>query len=141
MNCFSIGYQGKSLTELCTLLAEHTVEVLLDVRERAWSQRPEFRKQRLKNMLAEYGIEYEHFRAAGNPYRPQNGHLYDFEQCAKRFTEYLDRNPEITQSLQSVVSKKRTALFCYEKYRSQCHRNVLFEALADIIPDLKIIDL
>lgn len=141
MECFSIGYQGKSLPDLCAILKENGVKILIDVRERAWSQRPEFRKHKLRESLAECGIEYEHVKAAGNPYRPQNGHSPDYKQCVERFTEYLDCNPQITKTLESIVTKKKTVLFCYERERNMCHRNALFDSLSDVIRNLKVIDL
>ena len=52
-HCFTIGYQGRRLDDLCGTLFNMGVEVLVDIRERAWSQRPEFRKRAFRLWLNE----------------------------------------------------------------------------------------
>jgi uncharacterized protein (DUF488 family) len=43
------------------------VDVLVDVRETAWSHKPGFSKRGLEGALRVHGIAYVHARFAGNP--------------------------------------------------------------------------
>jgi uncharacterized protein (DUF488 family) len=141
MHVWSIGYQGRSLDGLCAALAEAGVMVLLDVRDRAWSQRPEFRKGRLRDALEESGIRYEHFREAGNPYRPRRGEVLDFDECARKYRSRLDGVPEILDDAVERIEEEPAAVFCYESHRDFCHRGVLIQALGEKVGDLEVHDL
>jgi len=141
MECFNLGYQGRSLSELCNTLSENAVKILLDVREHAWSQRPEFRRERLQNTLANYGISYFHCKIAGNPFRPRNGKRFDFKACAEKYGQHLKEVPEVLDVLEGAIKNQRSALFCYEKERNSCHRDILLKALVNRNPEIKIIDL
>lgn len=141
MDCFNIGYQGKSLTGLCSVLIENEVRLLIDIREHAWSQRPEFRKQVLQNTLANHGINYLHFKSAGNPFRRKNGERIDFSDCAIKYAHHLEKMPEVVQTLEEVIKNERAAVFCYERERDHCHRSILLDTLIKRNPEIKIIDL
>jgi uncharacterized protein (DUF488 family) len=131
IRCASIGYQGRSLTGMCELLAENGITVVIDVRERAWSQRPDFRKGRLQAGLADFGIEYVHCREAGNPFRPKIGEPAPLERCEALYREHLNAHPEVLGTLEELMRREETALLCYEASRDSCHRGVLFESLAE----------
>jgi uncharacterized protein (DUF488 family) len=141
MSLFSIGYEKRSLAAFCDALLQGGVEVLIDVRERAWSQRPEFRKTALAGALRERGIDYVHCKRAGNPFRPRAGEVPDFDACIAAYTRHLDAHPEVLDEVQSLASNRRAALFCYEGHRTRCHRGLLFEALTRRIPGVSVVDL
>lgn len=126
---FSIGYQGRSADQLCESLGAAGVTILVDVRERAWSQRPEFRKNALKNKLAQFGIEYLHLREAGNPFRPKNGEQLSPAKCFAQYRKHLRDNPSIPASVGDVVRSRPSALFCYEHNHRSCHRGTLIDEL------------
>ncbi|MGE3527895.1 MAG: DUF488 family protein [Methyloceanibacter sp.] len=126
---FSIGYQGKSIVALCAALTEASVELLVDVRERAWSNRPEYRKTALAVALRECGIRYVHCRLAGNPSRPKGGEKSTPQQCEAAYRNHLNRYPDVVDLVHSEVEHTRAALFCYEKNTNECHRGVLLEQL------------
>ncbi len=42
---FTLGYQQRSLDEFVALLLEASIDVLVDVRETAWSHKPGFSKR------------------------------------------------------------------------------------------------
>jgi uncharacterized protein (DUF488 family) len=141
MKLFSIGYQGRSISEFCRLLEEHSVKVLIDVRERAWSQRPEYRKTALKVNLQNNGIEYVHYKPAGNPFRPKKNEKLDFNKCAELYQNYLNDNPSVVDVLLKMAEINASAFFCYEADRSNCHRGILIDKLLDANPKLKCIDI
>lgn len=129
MSCFSIGYQGRSLNALCELLASKNVDLLIDVRERAWSNRPEFRKTAIATALATHAIDYVHVREAGNPFRPQPGEVIDPRECMRRYRGYLRSTPTIVEKVEELIANRRAALLCYEAKSSDCHRGILIDAL------------
>ncbi|MCZ7686964.1 MAG: DUF488 domain-containing protein [Sandaracinaceae bacterium] len=141
MKVLSVGYQGRSLDDLCATLVDAGATVLVDVRERAWSQRPEFRKTALKTALAKHGIRYEHCREAGNPYRPRQGERLSSEDCARRYRKHLDARPEALERVAELVGEGPVALFCYEATTGECHRGVLISVLCERGTVLDVVDL
>lgn len=139
MLLYSIGYQGRSLEGLCAKLAENAVEILVDVRERAWSNRPEFRKGVLAGGLNRTGIDYLHLKAAGNPFRPRKGIPVQRELCLQYYSEYLANNPDVIASIELISRNKRPAFFCYEADANDCHRGVLIKVLASMNPEASVI--
>ncbi len=137
-HCFTVGYQGRSLEGLCSLLVNFGVDQLVDVRERAWSNRPEFRKQALKQGLARVGIGYKHLKEAGNPFRPRKGESLSFAACARSYRSYLRENSDVVNGAREVILSGSVALFCYEADSAECHRSVLVEELSEIVPGLEV---
>jgi uncharacterized protein (DUF488 family) len=127
--CHGIGYQGQSLEELCSRLKKAKVDLVIDVRERAWSHRPDFRKGKLEGGLKQVGIRYEHFPLAGNPYRPQNGEAPDFHACAIKYGAYMASKPALVTALYHLLLDNRVGFFCYEADSDQCHRSVLVNTI------------
>lgn len=139
--CGSIGYEGRSLPEFCQALRESGVEVLIDVRARAWSHRPEYRKTALSQALRQGEIQYIHFKAAGNPFRPRKGDERGREACEALFREHLSENPEILSQLAELAEGSRVALFCYEASARECHRGVILEHFSGSGGELRVIEL
>jgi uncharacterized protein (DUF488 family) len=138
MKCFAIGYQGRSLTGMCELLVEEGVDLLIDVRERAWSNRPEFRKTAIATALAAHGIEYVHVREAGNPFRPRAGEVIDALDCMRRYRGYLRATPSVVEKMRLLIGRRKVALLCYEASSSDCHRGVLIAALQRSSPRVTV---
>jgi len=126
---FGIGYQGRSVANLCQALVDVDVDLLIDVRARAWSNRPEYRKTRLAGALAANGIEYLHIGEAGNPFRPRPGENLDPVECLARYSEYLRLNPRIISTIRAAAKTRCTALLCYEAESDACHRGAILAAL------------
>ncbi|UQA62837.1 DUF488 domain-containing protein [Polyangium aurulentum] len=138
---FNIGYQGRSISDFCQVLAEAGVRVLVDVRAVAWSQRPQYRKGYLQGALREHGVEYVHCKLAGNPFRPKAGTPVDLERCEAMYQGHLREHPEVVDAVEEIVTSNLAALFCYEAARGQCHRGVLLSALVRRRANLVIVDL
>lgn len=141
MRLYSIGYQGKSLRSLCSILSNNSIQLLIDVRSRAWSFRPEFRKNALKQALNEHGIDYTHLKIAGNPYRPPYNKPINPKLCESKYLKYLNQTPAILDTCYNLLSSKPSAIFCYESNRIQCHRNVLIRMIIAANPAISCIDL
>ena len=64
---FTLGYQQRTLGEFTAILRRCDIDVLIDVRETAWSHKPGFSKGALERALEAEGIAYVHAAFAGNP--------------------------------------------------------------------------
>ena len=137
---FAIGYQGRSAENLCDELRRHRVELLIDVRERAWSNRPEFRKTALARKLNDAGIGYAHVKDAGNPFRHRGGTVVSREECLRAYQSYLASSPDVLPALRQLM-KARAALFCYESHTINCHRIVLIRELVRAYPAIRVISI
>ncbi len=138
---FNIGYQGKSVSEVCELLKSVGVKRLIDVRAVAWSHRPQFRKTALANFLRKCGVEYVQCREAGNPYRAVGRKNGSFETCKRLYTRHLSKHPEVLERMHDLIRNTKAAVFCYELDRKQCHRSVLLKELKSRSKRLKVMDL
>lgn len=131
----TIGYEKRDLAECLQLLRAAQVDVVLDVRETAWSHKPGFSKTKLAEGLARAGIRYVHAKVAGNPkeLRRQAGTHAD---CLHAFDRYLDRQPEVEQAFDGIVrecllKEERVALLCFERHPGDCHRGILADRWAE----------
>jgi uncharacterized protein (DUF488 family) len=119
---FTIGYEGRTLPELVTVLREAGVERVIDVRELPLSRRRGFSKTPLSAALADAGIGYVHLRAAGNPYRHDAA---DLERCLARCRALLDTRSDVVRTIRELASERPAALLCAEADPRQCHRSVI----------------
>lgn len=137
----SIGYERRSIDDIVLALSRAGVRVLIDVRERAWSHRPEYRKTALSDALAAAGILYFHLRSAGNPYRPKDGTQKSFAECARQYRRHLRRDDSPIEELSSIVSQKPSAVFCYEARHDGCHRSIIVDEVLQRLPQARVKEL
>lgn len=128
---FTLGYQQRTQDEFVNLLLDAGVDVLLDVRETAWSHKPGFSKRGLEETLVEHGILYVHAKFAGNPKRLRAA-AASHAECLRLYANHLDVNSEIDEMFDELVGRlldagKRVCLTCYERHPGDCHRSVLAE--------------
>lgn len=86
----SIGYEGKTLSDLVALLLGQDVRMLVDVRLTPLSRRPGLSKTKLSEALAVVGIGYVHHRALGNPKDNRAGFRAGEPESRVRYREVLD---------------------------------------------------
>lgn len=130
----TIGYEKRSLEEYLHLLLDHGVEVVLDVRETAWSHKPGFSKTAFAEGLNGVGIEYFHLRIAGNPKWLREA-ATSHAECLQLYRSYVEGHPEVMEALDETlgqlgVSHRRIALTCFERHPEDCHRGILADAWA-----------
>lgn len=131
---FTIGYQQRSIDEFVALASDAGVQVLVDVREKAWSHKPGFSKTAFSAALAAVGIEYVHARFAGNP-KEIRRNASDHANCLSVYAAYLDQNDHLIVEFEALLARilsegKRLALTCFERHPQDCHRNILAERWA-----------
>jgi uncharacterized protein (DUF488 family) len=136
MRIFTLGYEGLGLSGYADILRAFNVGVVLDVRERAWSQRPDFVKSKMDHGLALAGINYIHLQSAGNPSSIRKN-VSTPEECLRLYREYLKSNQACVGELYSYArlayeSGRPACLTCYERNPQHCHRSVLIDALVEM---------
>jgi uncharacterized protein (DUF488 family) len=136
MKVFTLGYQGMDLGAYIRELVKVGAGTVIDVREKAWSNRPDFVKATLQQGLAAAHIEYIHVQSAGNPSEIRKV-ARSADECLSKYRHYLKRNRAAVDELYSFVrlafeSGRPACLLCYERNPRSCHRSVLIELLLEI---------
>ena len=133
MRIFTIGYESTTVAEFIGALQSAGVKRVIDVRAVPTSRRPGFSKTPLRNALAEEGIDYVHLRALGTPAdgraAARAGRHDDLERI---YAGQLELPEAIAQGAQMVdlAKEQPSALLCYEREPSGCHRTLLLGAVA-----------
>ena len=133
MRIFTIGYESTTVGEFLSALQEAGVKRVIDVRAVPNSRRPGFSKTPLSNALKEVGIDYVHLRALGTPAdgraAARAGRHEELEQI---YAGQLELPEAIAQGAQMVdlAQELPSALLCYERDPSGCHRTLLLDAVA-----------
>ncbi|QQS40003.1 MAG: DUF488 domain-containing protein [Acidobacteriota bacterium] len=126
----SIGYERRTGPDFVESLVAHNVTALVDVRESAFSRKVDFRKNRLRQLLDEKGIEYFHVRSAGNPFRKT---AVSLEECLKKYKKFVAKEANLNRIRGDLLpvfeSHVRVAFLCYERESEDCHRTPLIKSL------------
>ena len=129
----TIGYEGRTPDEFVAMLAENSIKVIVDVRQRAGSRKRGFAKSVLQELLAASGIEYRHFPLLGTPAqlrkRIRAGEL-DLQRYLREYRRHLNEQFEPLKALEDLVAQKRCCLLCVEADPLECHRSILAQVLA-----------
>ena len=124
---FTIGYSGFSINEFIETLKNYSINVVIDVRSVAYSERyPTYNKDSLKEVLNANGILYRNYakefgaRQDDPRFYNQDGYL-DFE--------LFSRSEQFKSGVEKIVKGCKLgyqfALMCAEKRPIQCHRAIL----------------
>jgi uncharacterized protein (DUF488 family) len=141
MRIFTIGYEKATQPELIAALQAAGVRRVIDVRALPLSRRPGFSKNILRNGLAEAGIDYVHLKALGTPAdgreAARKGRHADLERI---YAGQLELPEAIVAGaeMRELAAEKPSALLCYEREPSGCHRTLLLRWVA---PDADVVDL
>jgi uncharacterized protein (DUF488 family) len=135
---FTIGYEGTTVGEFLAALQQAGVERVIDVRAVPNSRRPGFSKTPLRNALAEVGIDYVHLRALGTPADGRAAaRAGRHEELERIYAGQLELPEAMAQGAQMVElsREKPSAVLCYERDPSGCHRTLLLES---VTPDAEV---
>jgi uncharacterized protein (DUF488 family) len=131
---FTIGHSTRSTEELLSLLAEHGVELLVDVRRFPGSRRhPQFSRDALAAALAGAGIEYMHEPRLGGrrAARPGSPHTAWRVAAFRGYADHME-TAEFSQALEELIRlsrQRRLAVMCAEAVPWRCHRRLISDAL------------
>lgn len=145
MQIYTLGYQGLNSQFYSQALVNAGVSLVIDVRENPWSYRSEYIGAILKRELAEAGIDYEHWRALGNPASIRKTAKTP-AQCLRRYAAHLARLPQVTDLLAERFflewnNGRRICLTCFEKDVDGCHRSIIIAELLRRQPEIIPINL
>jgi uncharacterized protein (DUF488 family) len=141
MKIFTIGYEGTTQPALIAALQAAGVRLLADVRAVPLSRRPGFSKNILAAGLREAGIDYVGLKALGTPAEGREAaRKGQHARLAEIYTRQLDLPEAIVQAeqLKDMAAEIPTALLCFERDPSGCHRSLLIDA---VLPDAERVDL
>jgi uncharacterized protein (DUF488 family) len=130
---FTIGYEGTTVGDFLAALQQAGVERVIDVRAVPNSRRPGFSKTPLRNALAEAGIDYVHLRALGTPADGRAAaRAGRHEELERIYAGQLELPEAMAQGAQMVElsREKPSAVLCYERDPSGCHRTLLLDSVA-----------
>ncbi|HYO76443.1 MAG TPA: DUF488 domain-containing protein [Thermoanaerobaculia bacterium] len=129
---YTIGHSTRTLEEFVSLLREHGVARLADIRRYPGSRRyPHFSGESLEQTLPQHGIGYAHFDVLGGRRKPAK----DSRNAAwenEQFRGYADHmaTPEFQRGVDALLqSDAATAVMCAEAVPWRCHRNLLADEL------------
>lgn len=137
---FTVGYERRSLDELIAELIDADIDRLIDVRELPLSRRRGFSKTALSDALRKAGIEYVHVKALGNP-KPNRERYWagDVEGGAAVYRKHLNNGSRSALvELADSLGEDPACLLCFERDHTECHRDVIVEALQELRPQLTI---
>lgn len=118
---FTVGYGNRQPAELITLLKEHQIKFIVDVRahpQNAWNLL--YRHSQIKSWLREEGgIKYHWVEGLGNP---QRAYPDDFEPT----------NDGIMELMEILAQEEGVCLLCSELDYNTCHRKTIVRLLRDV---------
>lgn len=131
MHVFTIGYEGATQDEVVGALKKAGVTLLVDVRAVPLSRRPGFSKNVLADGLREAGIDYVGLKALGTPPEGREAaRKHDHLRLARVYAGQLELPEALAQmaQLRDLAESQITALLCFEREPSGCHRSLLVAA-------------
>ena len=143
MRIFTIGYEGATQAELIAALQAAGVELLADIRAVPLSRRPGFSKDILAAGLSEAGIDYVGLKALGTPAAGREAaRKGNMARLRDIYAGQLDLPEAMVEAerLRDLAGERPTALLCFEREASACHRSLLLDMLfadaerVDLIP-------
>ena len=140
MALYTVGHSTRSSDELLALIAEHSIELLVDVRRYPGSRRhPQFARAALASSVAAAGVEYRWVEALGG----RRSRRKDSPHTAWRvaaFAGYADHmaTPEFQAAaaeLLAAAEARNVCVMCAEARPEQCHRRLIADhATAQGVP-------
>jgi uncharacterized protein (DUF488 family) len=136
---YTIGYGGRSLSELLSVLSRFSIKAVIDIRRWTTSRRlPEYSNVSLSSTLREHGYDYYWLPELGG-YRRFGVDVEDYgiAKCFKAegfraYATYITMNPAVKKHLKRLVkvaSLKTSTLLCRERVPWLCHRKILADYL------------
>jgi len=128
---FTVGYEQSDPQAFLKRLGSCRVTLVVDVRQMPLSRKRGFSKNQLRNLLAEEGIDYIHFKTLGAPKEirdrlRQNGSWYEYVQGYERV---LANRIEDIETLNNMARERRICLLCFERNPQECHRSLVAEKM------------
>jgi uncharacterized protein (DUF488 family) len=130
---FTVGYEGRDVDSLISMLQSHAIDCLLDVREMPLSRKPGFSKSALQQHLTENHIQYIHLKKLGSPksLRDRLKETGNYERFFESITHHLSEAGEAVNAAYAYVSHHRCCILCFERLPQFCHRSVVAQKIKE----------
>ncbi len=131
---YTIGYEEKTRDAFEERLTEQRILRLVDVREIANSRKAGFSASILEGHMKRIGIEYIHLKGLGSPHEARRRlHVdKDFATFSRTYRAHLDSRTDDFNVLIGLAIEKPTAIMCYEKDASRCHRSIIASRMSSL---------
>lgn len=133
MTIFTIGYEGLDIERFLDVLARHSVETVVDVRELPLSRKAGFSKKSLANVLKMSGRDYVHMVELGCPKSVRDRYREDgdWKRYTQGFMKHLGTQKEAVADLSALATTSNCVLLCYEADSNFCHRSMVANAVRE----------
>lgn len=133
MTVFTIGYEGLDIDTFISILADHGIDTVVDIRELPLSRKPGFSKKALASVLNLSGMDYVHIIELGCPKPVRDRYREDgsWKRYTNGFLKHLKTQQVAIAELSELVSSSNCALLCYEADFNFCHRSMVAKAVHD----------
>lgn len=132
---FTIGYEKAAPDAFVAALKEAGVALVLDVRDKAWSRRPDYIGKRLAARLEAAGLSYRWMPELGTPDAGRAAaKAGDMEAWRRSLCGRLDgaEGQAALAHAAALAAEQPTALLCLEADPARCHRTIVAERLAEL---------
>ncbi|HEU5312501.1 MAG TPA: DUF488 domain-containing protein [Candidatus Udaeobacter sp.] len=132
---WTIGHSTRAIDIFISLLCEHEIRLLADVRSWPGSKRfPQFNKEALSKSLKEHGIRYEHFPELGGRRKPRTESKNTAWRNAsfRGYADYMETkefSKGIERLLDLTSAAGPAAIMCAEAVWWRCHRSLISDYL------------
>jgi uncharacterized protein (DUF488 family) len=135
MRIWTIGHSTRTIEKFISLLEEHGIKSLADVRLLPGSKRyPQFNKETLADSLSKAGICYEHFPELGGRRKPRENSPNTAwrNESFRGYADYMETeefNKGVKRLLDLAADAGPTAIMCAEAVWWRCHRSLISDYL------------
>jgi uncharacterized protein (DUF488 family) len=141
---YTIGHSNRTIDAFLDLLAEHQIDLLVDIRTVPKSRHnPHFGQDRLPSSLAAAGIDYRYMVDLGGLRKPSpdspNGGWRN--TSFRGYADWMATSTFVTAigELIEAAQSRRVAIMCAEAVPWRCHRSLVGDAL--IVRGVDVIDI
>jgi uncharacterized protein (DUF488 family) len=135
MRIWTIGHSTRTIEKFISLLEEHGIKQLADVRLLPGSRRyPQFNKETLADSLSKAGICYEHFPELGGRRKPRENSPNTAwrNESFRGYADYMETeefDKGVKRLLDLAADAAPTAIMCAEAVWWRCHRSLISDYL------------
>ena len=126
---YTIGYGGRTPTEVLDLLKQHEVQVLVDVRAFPRSRIPGFGKSDLARLLPAENMLYRHVEELGNANRKAG---------PTAPARLIDESVGLSVLL-DILSRHEVSIMCAERDYKHCHRSYIASRVIETNSDIRVV--
>ena len=132
---WTIGHSTRSIDKFISLLEEHGIKLLVDVRSLPGSKRyPQFNKEAFADSLGKSGIRYEHFPELGGRRKatPNSKNTAWRNESFRGYADYMETEEfhnGVKRLLDLAANVGPVAIMCAEAVWWRCHRSLISDYL------------